>query len=171
MDQVVGTNLIRLRAEQGLNLRDYADRLGQLTGDSFTAAKLSRWETGQYGFTLNDLYILALIYSVDLGTLMKPDRDVTHILVGNVAVPVVQFRHDFLLGPATSFTDRATAYAQAANPEDTAIIVALTEAGERLGYRAGLGDVKVELKAVEVKAHFPAVTVTVTSDDDDEEST
>jgi transcriptional regulator with XRE-family HTH domain len=168
MDQVVGTNLIGLRGEQGLNLRDYADLLGQVTGDSFTAAKLSRWETGQYGFTLNDLYVLALIYSVDLGTLMKPDRDVTHILVGDVAVPVVQFRHDFLLGPAASFTDRAAAYAQAANPEDTAIIDALTETGKRLGHEAGLGDVKVELKAVEVKAHFPAVTVTVTNDDEEE---
>jgi transcriptional regulator with XRE-family HTH domain len=167
MDQVVGTNLIGLRKKQGLNLRDYADLLAQLTGDSFTAAKLSRWETGQYGFTINDLYVLALIYSVDLGTLMKPDPEVTDILVGDVALPVVQFRHDFLLGPAAPFTDRATAYAQAANPEDTAIIDALTETGERLGREAGLGDVKVELQAVEVKAHFPAVTVTVTNEEEE----
>jgi transcriptional regulator with XRE-family HTH domain len=170
MDQIVGRNIIRLREQQGLNLRDCADILSRITGDGYTAAKLSRWETGQYHFTFDDLYVLSLIYGVGLQTLMKPHREVTDVIVGDATYPVVEYRHDFLIGPSETFTDRATTYAQA-NSTDTAVIEALNDVDERLGHKAGLGDVEAEIKAVGVKVGIPAVKVVVTDEDGQEVST
>ena len=141
IDEVIGSNLRRLRESESLTLAQYAGTLTFLVGESFSEAKLSRWETGRYHFKMDDLLLMSRIHGVNiLGLFIPGDRTVTHIRVGDSLYPIDRYRTDFFLDPRGSFRDRATDIAERKRHGAWDVDAALDDMEKRLGEKGGIGD-------------------------------
>lgn len=112
IDQIIGGNLRILRETQHLTLRETADTMAFLTGDPWSEAKLSRWETGRYRFTVTDLHVLSQLHGVNLLALLNPGNDVTHVAVAGRRYGTDTYMYDFFIDPQGTFADRARAFAE-----------------------------------------------------------
>jgi len=138
IDEVIGGNLTLLRA--GMTLAETADTLSALTGQSFSEAKLSRWENGKYRFTVHDLHLLSQVYGVNLLGLLKPSDGTTHIQVGNSLYPIDVYMYDFFIDPRGSLTERATVIAERNKEGTRDVIDALNDVADHLGEKGQLAD-------------------------------
>jgi transcriptional regulator with XRE-family HTH domain len=147
IEQVIAANLRALREEEALTLAQCADVFTFLFGETFSESKLSRWETGNYHFRLDDLHYLARIYGVSVLGLFTPlDDKVTHIRVGDDLYPVERYKYDFFIDPRGAFLDRATNIAERAKEGNRTVQAALDDLDRRLGTKAGLADLHSTLK-------------------------
>jgi transcriptional regulator with XRE-family HTH domain len=141
IDEVIGGNLRALRESESLTLAQCADTLTALTDQSFSEAKLSRWETGRYRFTVNDLHLISQLYGVNLLALLKPTDDTTtHIRVGETRYPIDSYIYDFFVDPRGKFTDRAKRLAERRTEGTPNIVDALNDIADQLGDKGRLGD-------------------------------
>jgi transcriptional regulator with XRE-family HTH domain len=148
IDEIIGGNLRRMRNAEALTLAECADALAFLTGESFSEATLSRWETGHYHFKMDDLFLTSQIYGVNVISLLQPADDVTHVHVSGRDVPVDSYAVDFFIDPRGTFTDRAKNIAER-NAEGTRDVVdALNDIRDRLGKKGRPADLLAAINTV-----------------------
>jgi transcriptional regulator with XRE-family HTH domain len=145
IDEVIGSNLRELRKAESVTLAQGAVTIGWLAAESFSEAKLSRWETGQYHFAMDDLFLMSQVYGVNVLALLRPDRDIlnvriTHIQVRDRLYPVERFQYDFFIDPQGVFADRADDLAQRSRQGSRSVQAAFDDVRDRLGDKAGLAD-------------------------------
>ena len=141
IDEVIGGNLRELRSAEDMTLADAAETIGWLAGNSFSEAKLSRWETGRYHFTMDDLFLMSQVYGVHLISLLTPaDPTVTHIRFLDNLYPVERYRYDFFIDPQGAFADRASNIAERNRRGVYDVAAALDDLRDRLGDKSGLAD-------------------------------
>jgi hypothetical protein len=140
IDEVIGANLRTMRGD--LSLIKCAETIAFLTGKSFSESRLSRWETGLYTFTVNDLHTLSQIYGVNLMALLRPvDETVTHIETFHGSLYTVDsYVYDFFIDPRGTFTDRAEKFKErnAAGTRD--VIDAINDVRDQLGTKGTIED-------------------------------
>jgi transcriptional regulator with XRE-family HTH domain len=147
IDEVIGGNLRTLRDRESMTLANAAETIGWFGRVSFSEAKLSRWETGHYHFTMDDLFLMSQVYGVNVfGFLTPTDRTITHIKVGDSLYPVERYRYDFFIDPQGAFIDRATDIAQRKKHGAWDVEAALDDVRDRLGDKAGLADLHSTLE-------------------------
>jgi transcriptional regulator with XRE-family HTH domain len=148
IDEVIGANLRRLRKVEAVTLAQCAEVFSFLVGESFSEAKLSRWESGSYHFKLDDLLSLSQIYGVNLIGLLTPaDDTVTHIRHGDSLYPIERYQYDFFIDPRGSFLDRATNLIERKAAGAYDVHEALDDLQSNLGRKAGLADLQASLKS------------------------
>ncbi len=149
IDEVIGANMRFLREGEALTLVQCAETLAFLTGKTFSEARLSRWETGHYSFTINDLHTVSQIYGVNLMGLLKPiDDDVTHVqtFYGSL-YPVDSYVYDFFIDPRGTFADRAEQFAERNKAGTRDVVDALNDIRYNLGDKGRIGDLHMKIKA------------------------
>lgn len=73
VSEVVSVNVRRVRTEQRQwSSTELATRLGRLSGDNWTRAKVTRAETGDRAWRIDDVVLFAVALEVTVDELLKP---------------------------------------------------------------------------------------------------
>ena len=87
IEEVIGTNLRRVREGRGQSQTEFGAALGEVLGSTWKPQTVSAAEKGRRQFVAADLVALAHALGVSVPTLLTPPSDVTTVTAGTVEVP------------------------------------------------------------------------------------
>ncbi|AWD24953.1 helix-turn-helix transcriptional regulator [Micrococcus luteus] len=87
IEEVIGTNLRRVREGRGQSQTEFGAALGEVLGSTWKPQTVSAAEKGRRQFVAADLVALAHALGVPVPTLLTPPSDVTTVTAGTVEVP------------------------------------------------------------------------------------